>query len=96
MPFYRVNGTLMHLKLGGSKRLHPHPCPGWLTLPGHETPQRCLQVSEFLCDWETGPGRTCDRPMCAQHATKVGDNLHLCPEHAARRAAMPVVQAPLL
>ncbi|WP_208511046.1 FAD-dependent oxidoreductase, partial [Variovorax paradoxus] len=39
----------------------------------------CMAPSAFLCD---GPGkgrRTCDRPLCAAHATQTGPNTHLCP-----------------
>lgn len=48
----------------------------------------CRRVMQFECDWKV-PGKgvspekpgTCDRPLCAQHATEVAPGKHLCPEH---------------
>jgi hypothetical protein len=84
MPFYRVKGMLVHLKLGKGKRPPPAPCCAPIELDGKR--QRCMAISGYLCDWETGPGETCSRPLCGEHAAPVGPEQHLCPEHAARRA----------
>jgi hypothetical protein len=92
MPFYRINGMLVHLKLGGKKHVQPCGCP--IELDGKR--QRCLGFPDFYCDWETGPGQTCSAPLCRDHATQVGPDLHLCPEHMARRGGVPVVQDGLL
>lgn len=35
----------------------------------------------FLCDHEIGPGKTCDAPMCKQHAAEMAPDFHLCPNH---------------
>lgn len=43
----------------------------------------CGVTAARLCDYPTGPrGRTCNRPVCALHATRVGKDRDLCPEHA--------------
>ncbi len=42
----------------------------------------CDQVAPFLCDWKTGPGKTCDLPICVAHAERVADDKHLCPKHS--------------
>lgn len=48
-------------------------------------PQRCgwctHTASVFLCDWKIGKGKTCDKPLCAQHAQEVAPDKHLCPKH---------------
>lgn len=47
--------------------------------------QRCRwcvsRPGKFLCDWKVGPGKTCDKPICSEHAQEVASNKHLCPEH---------------
>lgn len=40
----------------------------------------CPQPHRFLCDWKVESG-TCDKPLCAEHATQVASDKHLCPEH---------------
>jgi hypothetical protein len=35
-----------------------------------------------LCDFPLGKGKTCDRPVCARHAKRVGPDHDLCPIHA--------------
>lgn len=42
----------------------------------------CSVEAGFLCDWKKGGGMTCDKPLCAEHATEVSPGKHLCPEHA--------------
>lgn len=74
---------MVHLKLSG-KAKGLKPCCTPVTLFG-DKPQPCMQIGEYLCDWETGERTTCDRPVCAEHAVQVGPNRHLCPEHAAKR-----------
>lgn len=43
----------------------------------------CDAPSDFLCDFQTKPGKTCDRPLCAAHAHQVGADTHFCPTHLA-------------
>lgn len=85
MPWYRVNGMLMHVR--GSKKL-PAGCAAPIQLAGRT--QRCLTPSTALCDWPVGGGRTCDFPMCPDHQHRVGADLDYCPEHKlAAEAANP-------
>ena len=100
MPFYRVRGCMVHLKLSGPKSKHPRPCVALIPDPrvpdghGRRPSVRCLGISEFLCDWPV-QGGTCDAPLCAEHATDIGQGRHLCPTHAPRRDELPG-QKPLL
>jgi hypothetical protein len=41
----------------------------------------CVYDGEFLCDFPMGRGKTCDLPLCGDHAREVGPELHLCPLH---------------
>lgn len=85
MPFYRVNGMTVHIKMSGKA---PAQCVAPIDLDGKRV--RCCGISAFLCDHEMDSGGTCDAPLCAEHATQVGRNRHLCPRHEAeRRAAEP-------
>lgn len=89
MPFYRVNGLMCHINMG--RKNAPAPCSAAIELDGKR--ERCCGISLALCDWETGPGQTCSRPVCAEHQTHIGEDLDLCPEHAARRREVPGNQA---
>jgi hypothetical protein len=85
MPFYRVpNLGLVHFKIGG-KRLHDAPCRApfeWQHLG--TTYHHCCKASAFLCDAPVGDeGKTCDMPICSEHAKQIGPDEHLCPKHAA-------------
>lgn len=82
MPFYRVNGLMVHLNMRGKKA--PAPCCGRISLAGIDT--RCMAISQYLCDAELSDGKTCDAPLCDQHAKQVGKDRHLCPRHAAEHA----------
>jgi hypothetical protein len=85
MPFYRVNGLMVHLNLGGKLRKNPPaPCCAPTTLDGKRV--RCCAISSFLCDWDLSDGKTCDAPLCHDHAVEIGRDRHLCPRHAAQRA----------
>jgi len=82
MPFYVVNGMVMHLNLG--RRKGPAPCVAKVW-PGADPPRaHCCGISAFLCDWPMGDGLTCDAPLCDAHAREVGRNRHFCPDHHAR------------
>ena len=55
---------------------------------GRPTQQRCVhpscnQPATLLCDFvgERVPPKTCDRPTCRIHATRVGDNQDYCYAH---------------
>lgn len=41
----------------------------------------CDREGSLLCDWPMGRGKTCDLPLCPDHAREIGDDRHLCPIH---------------
>lgn len=43
---------------------------------------QCDFPSDFLCDHELPSGRTCSRALCFHHALEIGEDAHLCPQHA--------------
>jgi hypothetical protein len=49
----------------------------------------CKKPSTKLCDFRLSAPeqlthvRTCDAPLCDEHATRVGENIDYCPVHAA-------------
>lgn len=43
----------------------------------------CGLNADYLCDFPTGKGETCDLPLCYGHAEPIDDDMHLCPIHLA-------------
>lgn len=41
----------------------------------------CPRDADRLCDADIGQ-RTCDAPICTQHAKRIGPDRDLCPKHA--------------
>lgn len=41
----------------------------------------CMRVSDILCDFPVGKGKTCDRAICDVHSYEIGPNLHYCESH---------------
>lgn len=81
MPFYRINGMTVHLKLSGKLAKNPPaPCCARVEIDGRA--QRCMAISSLLCDWPVDGG-TCDAPLCAEHAHQVGPDRHYCRAHRA-------------
>lgn len=81
MPFYRVNGTLVHVRMTNTKkRPAPPQCRETIAVGGHN--EACLGMATLLCDFELPGGGTCDRSICACCAVQVGPNRHLCPFHS--------------
>ena len=83
MPFYRLNGLMVHINMG--RRKAPLPCVARIGLEGRQV--QCMGISGFLCDWPVEGGKTCDAPLCDHHANQVGRNRHLCPLHFAQHNA---------
>lgn len=79
MPWYRVDGVVMHLHYGtkGNKNAPPQ------CLEKIESGETCLGISLYQCDWKMGGGKTCDRHICEHHAQQVAEDKHLCPAHQA-------------
>jgi hypothetical protein len=46
----------------------------------------CPSGSTRLCDWPTGPGKTCDNQVCGRHADRVGPDKDYCPLHSIMHA----------
>lgn len=91
MPFYRVNGLMVHLKLGGKAAKNPPaPCAATIDNPDPAAKAtrprlRCCGISIALCDWPQSLGGTCDAPLCTEHATETGPDQHLCPTHLEQK-----------
>lgn len=47
----------------------------------HCADSRCSWISENLCDYPVGDGKTCDRPICNDHAYEVAPDMHYCAPH---------------
>jgi hypothetical protein len=47
----------------------------------HCSEPTCGAVGDNLCDWPMGRGKTCDLPLCDDHAREIGMDRHLCPVH---------------
>lgn len=45
---------------------------------------RCADVGTNLCDYPVGDGKTCDMPICDNHAFEAAPNVHYCPGHALK------------
>lgn len=69
MPCYRVP-----MKSGG----HMFMCGD---LGDHCTATNCSDVSDYLCDYPVGDGKTCDLSLCQSHAYEVAPDIHYCPSH---------------
>lgn len=94
MPYFRIAGLMVHVKLGGPKSKQPKPCAARIPAPPEVGPGTvlCCAISGFLCDFELPQGGTCDRPLCEEHAHQVAKDRHLCPEHLERlRAVEPLL-----
>ena len=81
MPFFRINGLMVHMRLGGPKAKQMKPCEARIEINGKAC--RCMAFSGYLCDWKMADGSDCDRPLCEDHAHQAGPDRHLCPAHAA-------------
>jgi len=49
----------------------------------------CFRFVVFLCDYPTGPGKTCNLGFCKhpKHGREVGPNVHHCWRHIKQPAA---------
>ena len=41
----------------------------------------CQLMAEIMCDYPMGEGKSCDIPLCREHAFHLGQGFHLCPFH---------------
>jgi len=47
----------------------------------HCADSRCSWVSDSLCDYPVGDKKTCNRPLCDDHAYEVAPDIHYCAPH---------------
>jgi hypothetical protein len=80
MPWYRINGMAVHLH----GRKLPPACVAIVVIEGKRV--RCAAISSIECDWPVAKGRTCDAPLCADHAWEMGPDQHICPPHLELQA----------
>lgn len=43
----------------------------------------CGALGVNLCDYPVGDGKTCDAPLCDEHAAEVAPEIHYCAGHLA-------------
>lgn len=79
MPWLRINGMTVHVKMAKPRR---HRCVGMQG--GHP----CPTPADHQCDYHVASGKTCDGWMCAAHATSIGPDLDHCPNHAGAQAGL--------
>jgi hypothetical protein len=46
--------------------------PVHISGPGVKQCSCCAVIAEYLCDWPMGRGKTCDAPLCENHAIVQG------------------------
>jgi hypothetical protein len=89
MPWYRIGGTLMHLRMDARQRKKAAPaCPFFAyvytqTADGVLADRklvRCLAPANYLCDW-----LGCNRPICERHAQQLVPGFDFCPTHNSVR-----------
>jgi hypothetical protein len=78
MPWYRIGGNAVHIKLAKSKR---GPLPQCRAPDPTASDGICRGIGSLLCDAPVGEEGTCDMPLCERCATEVGPDRHLCPKH---------------
>lgn len=88
-------GGVVHLNFGGGKgEWRCLAGCNWTTRNGGKKCVVCGAPDAYLCDYEVGPGKTCDVPLCWRH-TYIPDNdkdIDYCPEHrdiTRRKAGLP-------
>ena len=64
-------------------RAKKHTAGGQMFLCGDLGPgcADCGGVGDFACDFPVGDGKTCDRPMCREHAHEISPEIHYCDGH---------------
>ena len=80
MPTYRTPHGFMHIKMTNTKK-HPAPAPCCARIQIEGRNVRCMAMSTKLCDFKLDDGRTCDAPLCDEHAHDMGKDRHLCGLH---------------
>lgn len=88
MPYYRVGGMMMHVRMDkrARKKAAP-PCPFWAYarrsadgMVDTTVRVRCLAPATYLCDW-----LGCNSPICDKHAQQLVPGFDFCPTHNSVR-----------
>lgn len=89
MPWYRVDTMFVHLKLAcKAAKNPPAQCRARHTWSNSGIAvHHCCAMATLLCDHINSDGKTCDAPLCEEHATLAGPDFHLCPLHVKQREA---------
>lgn len=94
MPFYRMDGMMVHIHMDRrARKKAPPPCPFWVwERRGDEQIRvRCLAITTHLCDW-----LGCNVPMCSRHAQQLVPGFDFCPTHNSVRGLFSrLLTAPL-
>jgi hypothetical protein len=84
MPYYRVGGVVMHVRMGKRQAKEAAPaCPFFVwgkDADGNRRRERCLQFTGYQCDW---PG--CNVHFCEAHRLNLAPELDVCPTHNHQR-----------
>jgi len=44
--------------------------------------RKCNAIADKLCDYPVGNEKTCDAPLCGEHAINITGDIDYCPDHA--------------
>lgn len=61
------------------------PRGAWICGPGVTPCSSCAYVADYLCDYPLGGGKTCDAPLCEDHALPPGIMVHPLDDITSRR-----------
>ncbi|MDQ1344853.1 MAG: hypothetical protein QG586_383 [Pseudomonadota bacterium] len=78
----RSDATADQLKALDAEMKTNEETPLWICGAGEpEHVCSCGFVSDLLCDYPMGDGKTCDLPLCSTCAKQIGEDKHLCEIH---------------
>lgn len=67
-----------------ARQVYPDGGIMWICGSGIEPCSVCGGLALVLCDYPVGSRKTCDQPLCPEHAIKQGaawQDIHFCPTH---------------
>lgn len=89
MPWYRIGGMLVHMRMDKRQRKKAPPaCPFfvWENIPSDDgltverVKVRCLAMCSYQCDW-----LGCNIDFCESHRLSIWPNIDVCPTHNHKR-----------
>ena len=72
-------GDVVVIACGRGRRERVRYCVACLSM-GRE------RAADLLCDWPLSTGKTCDKSMCHEHATRIRPGIDYCRDHKAVEA----------